>query len=49
LRHSAATDIRRQFGLEAAQAVLGHATLGVTQLYAEKDMEAAKRIMGAIG
>ena len=49
LRHAAATEIRRQFGLEAAQAVLGHAALGVTQVYAEKDMEAAKRIMAKIG
>jgi integrase len=49
LRHAAATEIRRQFGLEAAQAVLGHAALGVTQVYAEKDMEAAKRIMATIG
>jgi integrase len=49
LRHAAATEIRRQFGLEAAQAVLGHAGLGVTQVYAEKDMEAAKRIMAKIG
>jgi integrase len=49
LRHAAATEIRRRFGLEAAQAVLGHAALGVTQVYAEKDMEAAKRIMAKIG
>jgi integrase len=49
LRHAAATEIRRQFGLEAAQAVLGHAALGVTQVYAEKDMEAARRIMAKIG
>jgi len=49
LRHAAATEIRRQFGLEAAQAVLGHAGLAVAQVYAEKDMEAAKRIMAKIG
>ncbi len=49
LRHAAATEIRRQFGLEAAQAVLGHAALGVTQVYAEKNMEAAKRVMAKIG
>ncbi len=49
LRHTAATEIRKVFGLECAQAVLGHAALGVTQVYAEKDMEAAKRVMAKIG
>lgn len=49
LRHSAATEVRKRFGLEAAQAVLGHAELGVTQLYAEKDMETARRVMAEIG
>ncbi|HEV3448324.1 MAG TPA: site-specific integrase [Gemmataceae bacterium] len=49
LRHSRGTEIRRQYGLEAAQAVLGHAELGVTQVYAEADREAAQRIMGEIG
>lgn len=49
LRHAAATEIRKVFGLECAQAVLGHAALGVTQVYAEKDMEAAKRVMAKIG
>jgi integrase len=37
LRHSAATRIRREFGLDAAQVVLGHRTLAVTQVYAEQD------------
>lgn len=49
LRHTAATDVRKRFGLEAAQAVLGHAALGVTQVYAEKDLECARRVMGLIG
>jgi integrase len=49
LRHSAATEVRKRFGLEAAQAVLGHAQLGVTQVYAEKDLAAAKRVMAEIG
>lgn len=49
LRHNAATSIRREFGLEAAQVILGHKTLAVTQIYAEKDVAAAKRIMEQVG
>lgn len=35
LRHNAATRLRKEFGLEAAQLMLGHARADVTQLYAE--------------
>lgn len=42
LRHSAATRIRQEFGLEAAQVTLGHSSADVTQVYAERD--AAKGI-----
>ena len=49
LRHTAATEIRRQHGIEAAQAALGHATLNVTELYAEKSAEAAKAVAAAMG
>ena len=49
LRHSAATDIRKHFGIEAAQTVLGHATLTATQIYAEKNVDAAKKIASALG
>lgn len=49
LRHSAATEIRRQFGLEAAQTVLGHAKADVTQVYAERDWTLAAEIMRKIG
>jgi len=48
LRHSAATEIRREFGLEAAQIILGHSAADVTQVYAERDLakglEVARRI-----
>jgi integrase len=48
LRHSAATEIRKVFGLEAAQIILGHSQADVTQVYAERDftrgVEVAKRI-----
>ena len=49
LRHSAATEIRRHFGLEAAQVALGHAQADVTQVYAERDIELAKKVMRKIG
>jgi integrase len=49
LRHAAATEIRRRYGLEASQAVLGHSVLGTTQIYAEVDRSAARRIMTEIG
>jgi integrase len=49
LRHSAATEIRRKFGLEAAQTVLGHAKADVTQIYAERDYTLAASIMEKIG
>ncbi len=48
LRHAAATEVRREFGLEAAQIMLGHSNANVTQVYAERDLakglEVAKRI-----
>jgi integrase len=49
LRHSAATRIREDFGLEAAQAVLGHSELDTTELYAEKSKAAARDVMRQIG
>jgi integrase len=49
LRHARGTDIRRRYGLEAAQAVLGHAELGVTQVYAEADLAAARKVMQEVG
>ncbi|MCC6795244.1 MAG: site-specific integrase [Candidatus Hydrogenedentes bacterium] len=48
LRHNAATIVRREYGLEAAQLILGHARADVTQLYAEvnhlKALEVAHKI-----
>ncbi|MFO1065502.1 MAG: site-specific integrase [Pirellulales bacterium] len=49
LRHNAATEIRRQFGIEAAQVILGHSSADVTQVYAEADREQAKSIAARIG
>ncbi len=41
LRHTRGTIVRRQFGLEGAQVILGHAAADVTQIYAERDSEKA--------
>lgn len=49
LRHNAGTTIRQRFGLEASQAVLGHAELSVTQVYSEVDLGAARRVMSEVG
>jgi integrase len=49
LRHARATEVRKQFGLEAAQVVLGHATADVTQVYAERDRELALRVARQTG
>jgi integrase len=49
LRHSAATEIRKTFGLEAAQVVLGHAKADVTEVYAERDHALARRVALEVG
>lgn len=49
LRHTAATRIRAQYGLEAAQVVLGHSKADVTQVYAERDQSKANEIIAEVG
>lgn len=49
LRHTAATEIRRRYGLEGAQVTLGHANADVSQIYAERDLEKAVQIMREVG
>ncbi len=49
LRHSRATEIRKRFGLEAAQVALGHKRADVTQVYAERNLEEAMRVAREIG
>jgi integrase len=49
LRHSAATEIRKHYGIEGAQVTLGHANADVTQVYAERDMTLAAKIMKEVG
>jgi integrase len=49
LRHAHATEVRRQFGLEAAQVCLGHAQANVTEIYAVRDEALAVRVAAEIG
>jgi integrase len=49
LRHNAGTRLRKEYGLEAAQVILGHSTVTVTQIYAEKNVAAAMKIMSEAG
>lgn len=50
LRHTAATIIRREFGLEAARIALGHSSALVTDaVYAERDRERVVEVMRKIG
>ncbi|TWU21755.1 site-specific tyrosine recombinase XerC [Novipirellula galeiformis] len=49
LRHARATYIRKHFGLEAAQVILGHQSADITQTYAERDEELAKSVVAKIG
>ena len=49
LRHSRATLIREEYGIEAAQVVLGHSDCEITRVYAERDFAKAAGIMSVIG
>jgi len=48
LRHTFATQVRKQHGLEAAQVLLGHARADVTQVYAERDGALAATVAAKI-
>jgi integrase len=49
LRHLFATEVRKKFGLEATQVLLGHARADVTQVYAERDERLAASVAAEIG
>lgn len=49
LRHSRATELRRQFGLDTASAILGHSKVETTQIYAERCMDLAAKAALATG
>ena len=45
LRHNAATQLRKEFGLDVARAVLGHSSPEATEIYAELDQTKAAEAM----
>ncbi|MCF7954224.1 MAG: tyrosine-type recombinase/integrase [Phycisphaerae bacterium] len=49
LRHTAATFLRKEFGIDAARVILGHSSPTVTEVYAELDYEKAADIMSQVG
>jgi integrase len=49
LRHTHATEVRRRYGLEAAQVALGHAQANITEVYAERDLGLAVKVAAEIG
>lgn len=49
LRHTFATEIRRRYGVEAARVLLGHHSVGVTEIYAERDLAVAARVAAEVG
>jgi integrase len=49
IRHLYATRVRQEYGLEAAQVLLGHTQADVTQVYAERDLAKAVAVAKKIG
>jgi integrase len=49
LRHTAATKLRRQYGLEVARVILGHHSPAVTEIYAEADRKRALQVAAEVG
>lgn len=49
LRHSKGQAVRKEYGLEAAQAVLGHDTLQASQIYTSRQLELARKAAMEMG
>lgn len=49
LRHTAATALRKEYGIEAARIILGHKSARITEIYAEADVGRAREIMAEVG
>ena len=49
LRHTAATKLRKLYGIEAARLILGHKSAAMTEIYAEADASKAQEIMSKVG
>jgi len=49
LRHTAGTEIRRHFGVEASRVTLGHSKISTTEIYSERDYALAARVAREVG
>ena len=49
IRHARGHEIRRSHGIEAVQAILGHASLNASEIYSERRLNTAREIAAAIG
>jgi integrase len=49
LRHNAATNLRREYGVELARIILGHASAFTTEIYAEVDRQQAMEVIAKVG
>jgi integrase len=49
LRHNVGTQLRKEFGLDTARAVLGHSKANTTEIYAERDQEVAINAIERVG
>jgi integrase len=49
IRHAKGTFVRHTYGIETAQAVLGHASLDATEIYSERRRELARKVAREIG
>jgi len=49
LRHNFGTRVRREFGLDVTQVVLGHKSASISEIYAEADRAKAIAVMAQVG
>jgi len=49
IRHTTGTEVRWEFGIEAAQTLLGHRDADITKVYAERNLKLAKEVARKMG
>ncbi len=49
LRHAFASAMRKEYGIETARVLLGHANVSTTEIYAERDARLAASVIGKVG
>jgi integrase len=49
IRHSVASRLRKEYGLEMVRCLLGHSSAEMSEWYAEVDLEKARRVMEEAG